>query len=81
MQSRAEGVNAARMQGKPISLPGETCCWAVKHSNPGREARLKQQESAEVIVPDHKDWEGPNIEWDEYCEQFVGRTQKAACPG
>jgi hypothetical protein len=81
MQSRAEGVNAARVQGKPMLLPGETCCQAGRNSNPGREARLRQQESAEVIVPEGRDWEGPNIKKDEYCEQFEGRTQKADCPG
>lgn len=64
-----------------MRLPGETCCWAVRSSNPGREARLRQQESAEVIVPDRKGWEGPNIKKDEYCEQIEGRTQKADCPG
>ena len=42
---------------------------------------MKQQESAEVIVPAEESWEGPNIRQDEYCEQFVGRTQKADYPG
>jgi len=31
-------------------------------SNPGREARLRRQGSAEAIVPSPSRWEGPNIE-------------------
>lgn len=37
-------------------------------SNPGREARLRQQGSAEAIVPSPSRWEGPNNKEDKYFE-------------
>ena len=51
MQSRAKAVNEASVQGKSTFLPGETCRQAMMDGNPGREARLRRQGSAEAIVP------------------------------
>lgn len=63
MQSRAKAVNRARVQGKSMFLPGETCRQATTDDNPGREAGLRRQESAEVIVPCQAmaGGEGPNV--------------------
>jgi hypothetical protein len=54
---------------------------SCESSNPGREIRLRRQESAEAIVPSPSRWEGLNVEEDEYFEELAGRTRKAACPG
>jgi hypothetical protein len=59
-QSKAEAVNGARVQGKSMNLPGETC-WQAGNGNPGWKARLRQQGSAEAIVPESSRREGPNI--------------------
>jgi hypothetical protein len=48
------------MQGKPAFLPGEICRQAG-NGNPGCEARLRRQKSAEAIVPLPIRWEGLNI--------------------
>jgi hypothetical protein len=68
------------MQGKPAFLPGEICHQAGD-GNPGREAKLRWQKSAEAIVPPPSRWEGLNIKEARNFEQFVGRTQKADFPG
>ena len=39
------------MEGKTELLPGEACRTGQDTGNPGREARLNRQESAEGIVP------------------------------
>jgi hypothetical protein len=59
------------MQGKSAFLPGEICRQAG-NGNPGWEARLRRQKSAEAIVPAPSGWEGPNIKEAEYFEQFAG---------
>jgi len=48
------------MQGKSTPLPGEVCRQAG-NGNPGCEARLRRQKSAEAIVPLPSRWEGLNI--------------------
>lgn len=41
-------------RGQSALLPGETCCQAVEDGNPCCEAGLREQESAEAIVPAEK---------------------------
>ena len=72
MQSRAKAVNGANVQGKSAFLPGEACCRAVWDGNPNREVGLREQESAEAIVPLPSEWEGLNVKRGQELEQFVG---------
>ena len=62
-------------QGQSAFLPGETCCQAVDDGNPCCEAGLREQESAEVIVPAEKPkgGEGPNVTWRDRFGEF-GRS-------
>jgi hypothetical protein len=60
MQPRAKAVNWTRMRGKSAFLPGEVCRQAG-NGNTGWKASLRQQKSAEAIVPEPSGREGPNI--------------------
>ncbi len=75
---RLRGRASWQMTTKPDATKGQSSKWGKdagkvsaltwgglpsgRKGNPGCEARLRRQKSAEAIVPPPSRWEGPNIE-------------------
>jgi hypothetical protein len=70
MQSRADAVNLASAQGKPMFLPGETCYRAEKQPCSREQIEIAGVSRGHSTVFFLR--EGLNNEKDEYDEQFVG---------